>query len=205
MAKLHFKYGVMGSSKSADALITAYRYVSQGKKPLLLTSSFDNRFKTGYIKSRAIEQSAAAMTVSPEDNIKTIVGDFILKNHCLPDVIISDETQFFTKEQIWQLVLLSKYTENIPVIAYGLRTDFKGDLFEGSKWLLAWADEIAEIPTTCQCGSKARMVIRKVNGEPVFEGEQIQIGDIEYESVCLKCFTKLKVIHERDNRSGSYE
>ena len=200
MAKLHFKYGVMGSSKSADALITAHRYMSQEKNPLLITSSFDNRFKAGHIKSRAIEQSMPATAISPEDDI----GFLFKKQDFIPDVIIVDEAQFFTKKHIWQLVLLCK-TQNIPVIAYGLRTDFKGELFEGSMWLLAWADEIAEVPTTCSCGSKARMVLRKVNGKPVFEGEQVQIGDIEYESVCLKCFTELKVEYDKNRTEGYYE
>jgi thymidine kinase len=191
MSKIHFKYGVMGSAKSADALITAHRSKSQNKKVLLLTSSFDDRFQIGKIKSRAIVEPMEAIPVSHAMSMFNIVAQFIIKNLQEPDVIIVDESQFFTKEQIWDLVKICK-GNSIPVICYGLRTDFKGDLFEGSQWLLAWADDIQEIPTTCSCGSKARMVLRKVDGKPVFDGEQVMIGDIEYESVCLKCFVETK-------------
>lgn len=178
MAKLYFRYGSMGSSKTANALMVKYNYEERGQNVILVKPEIDTRDDEGIIKSR-MGLKAPVVTISKDKNIIELI-DIYKKVDC----IIVDEAQFLNKQQVHQLcTLVDDY--NIPVICYGLRTDFIGNLFEGSQWLLALADSIEEVKTVCFCGKKAIMNMRLNDGEPVFEGEQVQIGGNEsYIAVC---------------------
>ncbi|WP_442601885.1 thymidine kinase [Paenibacillus sp. KN14-4R] len=183
MAKLYFRYGTMNSGKSIEVLRTAHNYEEQGKKVLLFTPSVDDRSGVGTVASR-IGMQKQAIVVDDLIDIRAIVQEE------KPNCIIVDEAQFLTKEQVNQFVLIVDEL-NIPVIAYGLRADFLGELFEGSYQLLALADKIEEIKTVCwYCDSKATMNMRTEGGKPIFHGNQIQIGGNEaYLPVCRKCYT----------------
>lgn len=175
MAKLSFRYGAMGSSKTANALMLKYNLEEKGKRVALLKPKLENRDGATIIKSRIGLYSECMY-----------VEDFIEKNPTDYDCIIVDEAQFLTKEQVDYLA--SKVdVEEIPVICFGLKTDFQGNLFTGSKRLLELADKIEEIPTACWCGKKARFNARIVNGKVVTTGEQIQLGGNEsYTALCRK-------------------
>lgn len=180
MAKLYFRYGAMGSSKTANALMVAYNYTERGKKPLLAKPSTDTR-EVGVIHSRiGLEQPC----ISVEKLVK--MPDEGLKGY---DCIIIDEVQFCKKSDIEFLVHFVDDLE-IPVICYGLRTDFQHNLFEGSKWLLAWADVIEEIKTVCWCGKAASCNARiDAKGRIIRNGEQVMVGANEsYISLCRKHF-----------------
>ena len=186
MAKLYFNYGAMQSSKSANLLMVAHNYESQGKEVLLLTPAIDDRRDVGVIHSRVgIESYAYA--IFEEDNLLDIVNEDLkegMEIHC----ILVDESQFLTREHVIQLSEIADYF-NIPVMCYGLKNDFQNRLFEGSEALLLYADKIQEIKTICAkdcCGKKAIMNLRLNDGTPVYEGSQIQIGDEEYVPVCRK-------------------
>lgn len=186
MAKLYFNYGAMQSSKSANLLMVAHNYESQGKEVLLLTPAIDDRRDVGVIHSRVgIESYAYA--IFKEDNLLDIVNEDLkegMEIHC----ILVDESQFLTREHVIQLSEIADYF-NIPVMCYGLKNDFQNRLFEGSEALLLYADKIQEIKTICakeRCGKKAIMNLRLNDGTPVYDGEQIQIGDEEYVPVCRK-------------------
>ncbi|MGG1514004.1 thymidine kinase [Paenibacillus oryzisoli] len=182
MAKLYFRYGTMNSGKSIEVLRVAHNYEEQGKKVLLLTSVVDDRFGVGKVTSR-IGMDKAAIAVDGQLDMRA------LAERERPNCILVDEAQFLNKEQI--AVLIGIVDElDIPVIAYGLRADFMGQLFEGSNALLAAADTIEEIKTVCwYCDKKAIMNMRCKDGEPSFHGEQIQIGGNEsYVPVCRKCY-----------------
>lgn len=193
MAKLYFRYGAMGSGKSIDLLKVSYNYKERGKKTLILTSSLDNRYKIGKIKSR-IGLEEAAICVSNNDSILEI-----FKSNCFDDqsinidCVLIDEVQFFNENQISELSdIVDIY--NIPVIAYGLRSDFKQELFTGSKALLSICDVIENIPVICWCGRKATTNARIFNGNIIKEGEQIQIGGNEsYISLCRKHYKENKI------------
>lgn len=181
MAKLYFKYGAMNSGKSTDLLNTRYTYIKKGMKVLCFTPKFDTRSGVGKIKNR-IGSECDAMTFTEEtffyeEDVRSILQEE--KYGC----ILVDECQFLTKQQVDQL---SEIVDNydIPVICYGLKTDFTGHLFEGSKRLLEISSDITEIKTICKCGAKAIMTARFDNGIPVNKGNQIQIGDSEYDSFC---------------------
>lgn len=179
MAQLFFKYGTMNSGKSIDILKTAHNYEEQGKKCLLFTSAIDNRTKVGEISSR-IGIAEQATPVYKETNIFELVK----KEEDIACVLI-DEAQFLKHEHVIQLTQIVDEL-NIPVMAWGLKNDFQNHLFEGSENLLIYADKIEEIKTICWfCHKKATMQVRLVDGKPVYEGEQIQIGGNEsYLSVC---------------------
>ncbi|MCR4787765.1 MAG: thymidine kinase [Lachnospiraceae bacterium] len=185
MAKLYFKYGAMGSSKSAQALITRFNYEELGMKVWLIKPSTDDRDGADVIKSR-IGLSAKACVIRPEDSIKEM-----LKKQGHVDVIISDESQFFTPEQIDELRFIVD-EDDIPVICYGLRTDFMTRFFPGSMRLMELADSLAEIKTICACGSKAMVNARlDENGNIITEGSQVFIGGNDsYKAMCHKCWTK---------------
>lgn len=176
----------MNSGKSIEVLRTAHNYEEQGKKVLLFTPAVDNRSGVGIIASRIGMQKHAIVVKDNADMYETAREE-------RPNCIIIDEAQFLKKHHIEQLVAIVDEL-NIPVIAYGLRADFLGELFEGSYHLLALADKIEEIKTVCwHCDRKATMNMRLHNGEPVFHGEQIQIGGNEsYLPVCRKCYSLLK-------------
>ncbi|SDN37282.1 thymidine kinase [Paenibacillus sp. yr247] len=182
MAKLYFRYGTMNSGKSIEVLRVAHNYEEQGKKVLLLTSVMDDRFGVGKVVSRIGMHKMATVV---DENLDMIELARIERPNC----ILVDEAQFLNKEQVAQLIEIVDDLD-IPVIAYGLRADFMGQLFEGSDALLAAADTIEEIKTVCwYCDKKAIMNMRCKDGEPIFHGEQIQIGGNEsYVPVCRKCY-----------------
>lgn len=188
MAKLYFYYAAMNAGKSTVLLQSSHNYRERGMLTLLLTPSIDTRFAQGTITSR-IGLSEEAAIFNPADNLYDIA--LLLHNKSPLACVFIDEAQFLTKEQVFQLTEITDQL-SIPVLAYGLRTDFKGDLFPGSQALLAWADEIAELKTICHCGRKATMNMR-INqyGEVLDEGEQVLIGGNEsYISVCRLHFKR---------------
>lgn len=189
MAKLYFYYGAMGSCKTATLLTTAYNYREKGMHPLILTSSVDTRSGTNKVQSRIEGLECEANSVTGADNLYNMVRDS-LSHHAKEkiDVVLCDELQFFSEEQVEQLTDIVDIL-NIPVICYGLRADFRMKFFPGSKRLMELADEIHELKTMCICGSKATVNVRFDNGKIVSEGEQIQIGgNSTYTSMCRKCY-----------------
>lgn len=187
MAKLYFRYSTMGAGKSLDLLKTSYNYEERNKRVFLLTSSLDNRFGERKIVSR-LGISRVAHTFDRQTNIFDLIKSGYSDCAC----VLIDEAQFLTKEQVWQLTDVVDYLD-INVITYGLRSDYLGEPFEGSTYLMTLADKIEELKTICEFGDKASMNMRLLNGEPVFEGEQVQIGGNEsYLPVCRKHFKKLK-------------
>ena len=185
MAKLYFKYGAMGSSKTANALITKFNYEERGMKVWLIKPSIDTRDGAGIVKSR-IGLSASAEMITPE---RDLYAGFAEKKNC--HVIIADECQFFTVAQIDQLRRIVDEL-NIPVLCYGLRTDFLTHLFEGSRRLLEVADSVTEIKTICSCGDKAIVNARiDCTGKIVTEGGQIMLGGNDsYVAMCHRCWKK---------------
>lgn len=175
MAKLYFRYGAMGSSKTANAIMVQYNYHERGQKALMLKPKLETRDGEKTVRSRS-GLSAPCEYVEDLDTIDVSAYD------CL----IVDEAQFLTKAQVERLVRIVD-GQNVPVIAYGLRADFRGNLFEGSMWLLAWADAIEEIKTVCWCGRKATCNARIHDGRVVKDGQQILLGGNEsYVSLCRK-------------------
>lgn len=175
MAKLYFRYGAMGSSKTANAIMVQYNYHERGQNALMLKPMLDNRDGERIVGSRS-GLSAPCAYVEELDRFDLSMF------HC----IIVDEAQFLKKAQVERLVeIVDQY--NIPVICYGLRADFQGNLFEGSQWLMAWADTIEEIKTVCWCGRKATFNARVANGRVVKSGEQILLGGNEsYVALCRR-------------------
>ena len=183
MAKLYFKYGAMGSSKSAQALITKFNYEELGMSVWLIKPSIDTRDGKSAIRSRiGLHQEADA--IQPEADLCVLYRQMGKK-----DVIIADECQFFTPEQIDQLRALVD-EDNVPVLCFGLRTDFLTHLFPGSARLFEVADSITEIKTVCACGSKA-IVNARIDGEGnvITQGEQVFLGGNDaYIAMCHKCW-----------------
>ena len=183
MAKLYFKYGAMGSSKTANALITKFNYEERGMKVWLIKPSIDVRDGFSAVRSR-IGLSAEATVITPDIDLYKAFQE-------LPqyDVVIADECQFFTAEQIDQLRKIVD-TLSIPVLCYGLRTDFLTCLFPGSRRLFEVADSVTEIKTICSCGKKAIVNARiDGNGKIVTEGGQILIGGNDsYVAMCHSCW-----------------
>lgn len=186
MAKLYFKYGAMGCSKTAQALITKFNYEERGMKVLLLKPSIDTRDGATIIRSR-IGLEKEAIAVEKNENI------YDLYSSCKDEysVIIVDECQFLTKEQVDQLALIV-IDFNIPVMCFGLSTDFRTELFEGSKRLFEIAQSVQEIKSVCKCGNKATVNARlDENGNVLFKGEQVCLGGNDrYVAMCLKCWLK---------------
>lgn len=184
MAKLYFKYGAMGSSKTANALITKFNYEERGMKTWLMKPAADTRDGEDIVRSR-VGLSAKAFIVTPDMNLLKE-----LESRGQVDVIIADECQFFTEKQIDELREIVDF-KNIPVLCFGLRTDFRTKMFPGSTRLFEIADSITEIKTICSCGSKAIVNARIIDGKIVTEGEQIFLGGNEsYVSMCHKCWKK---------------
>ena len=180
MAKLYFRYGAMGSSKTANALMVHFNYEERGQKALLVKSGVDKRDGDLIIKSR-IGLKKECITL---EELMTY-NDEILHEY---NAIIVDEVQFASKEQIDKLSDIADFL-NIPVICYGLRTDFKNELFSGSERLLAIADEVEEIKTVCWCGKKATCNARYNENGIVRNGEQVMLGaNDSYISLCRKHF-----------------
>ena len=186
MAKLYFKYGAMGCSKTAQALITKFNYEERGMTVLLLKPAVDTREAAPGVRSRLGLEAPAILAPSDMDLYKLYVDEYQDK-----DVIIVDECQFLTPEQVDQLgQLVLDY--DIPVLCFGLRTDFLTHLFPGSQRLFEIAESITEIKSVCRCGSKATVNARfDDNGNVLFKGEQICIGGNDrYEAMCRKCWQK---------------
>lgn len=189
MAKLYFRYGAMGSSKTANAIMVEYNYRERGQRALMLKPRLDTRDGERMVGSRC-GLNAQCEYVDELDKLD-------VKQY---DCVIVDEAQFLTKAQVEKLVRVVDEM-NIPVICYGLRADFRGELFEGSQWLLAWADTIEEIKTVCWCGHKATCNARVVGGKIVKAGEQILLGGNEsYVALCRKHWQTGELKKQDDQR-----
>ena len=184
MAKLYFHFSTMNAGKSTVLLQAAHNYRERGMVPYLLTAQFDNRAGEGRIASR-IGIGQAADTFNPDDDLFARIE----KRQAEGPVacVFIDEAQFLSKEQVWQLARAVDDLD-VPIMCYGLRVDFRGELFPGSATLLALADEMREVRTICHCGKKATMVVRRdAEGRALSEGAQVQIGGNEtYVSLCRK-------------------
>ena len=190
MAKLYFYYSAMNAGKTTTLLQSAHNYRERGMRVAVLTPRLDNRAGNGTVASR-IGLRADAIAFDRDQDLFTLAQSDIAAHgplHCL----LVDEAQFLGKPQVWQLSEIVDRLR-IPVLCYGLRTDFRGELFEGSQYLLAWADELTEIKTICHTGSKATMTVRvDDNGYAVQDGPQVEIGGNErYVSVSRAEFKKI--------------
>ena len=185
MAKLYFKYGAMGSSKTAQALITRFNYMELGMSVWLIKPSVDTRDGADVIKSR-IGLEARAQVITPEQNI---IDEY--QKQPGHDVIIADEAQFFTPAQIDQLRQLVD-EEDIPVLCFGLRTDFLTHFFPGAQRLMELADSLTEIKTVCACGRKATVNARiDETGRIITQGDQVFLGGNDsYVAMCHKCWKR---------------
>ncbi|MAS02059.1 MAG: thymidine kinase [Gammaproteobacteria bacterium] len=191
MAKLYFNYSSMNAGKSTMLLQANHNYTERGMNAQLYTSELDTRFGNDEITSRIGLKKKSNIFTTKTD----IYSDIFNKNNeVLVDCLLIDEAQFLTKEQVAQLGMIVDKLD-IPVLAFGIRTDFQGNLFEGSKYLLAWADNLKEIKTVCHCGRKATMVLRiNDKGQVIEDGMQIEIGgEDKYVSVCRKHFFEKNV------------
>ena len=191
MAKLYFNYSSMNAGKSTMLLQANHNYIERGMNPRIYTSDLDNRFGKGEIVSRIGLKAKSNVFTSKTDIYEDVLN---IHNNSIVDCILIDEAQFLTQNQVIQLGKVVDELD-IPVLAFGIRTDFQGNLFEGSKYLLAWADNLKEIKTVCHCGRKATMVLRlNARGEVVSDGTQIEIGGEEkYVSVCRKHFIEKNI------------
>ena len=186
MAKLYFYYSAMNAGKTTALLQSSYNYRERGMNTLVLAPEFDDRFEVGKVTSR-IGIETEATTFRPDVDLLKLVEK---RNKTEPlHCVLIDEAQFLTKDQVFQLGEVTDKL-NIPVLAYGLRTDFQGEPFEGSKYLLAWSDNLKELKAICHCGTKAIMVVRfDESGNAVTEGSQIEIGGNDrYVSMCRRHF-----------------
>lgn len=186
MAKLYFYYSSMNAGKSTALLQASYNYRERGMNTLVLTPSIDDRYGKGVVTSRIGLQAEAVLVHPEEDLFKKIEALHASEAlHC----VLVDEAQFLSREQVLQLGRVCDY-QDIPVLAYGLRTDFRGEPFEGSKYLLALSDNLKEIKAICHCGSKATMVLRQdENGRAIRKGESVEIGGNDrYVSMCRRHF-----------------
>lgn len=183
MAKLYFSYAAMNAGKSTILLQAAYNYRERGMEVMLLTSALYRDADDGHISSR-IGISAKATLYTQDTDLFTLIQERMGEGRL--DAIFVDEAQFLTREQVWQLARVADHL-GMPVLAYGLRTDFRGELFEGSAALLAIADSLREVRTICECGRKATMVIRQgPDGRALTVGDQISIEKTTYVSLCRR-------------------
>jgi thymidine kinase len=186
MAKLYFYYSAMNAGKTTALLQSAHNYRERGMNPLLYTPQLDDRYEVGVIKSRIGLKSPALIFAGDSNLLEMTRAQLDERNiHC----VLVDEAQFLKRDQVYQLTEVVDEL-GIPVLCFGLRTDFQGELFEGSQYLLAWADELQELKTICHTGRKATMVVRvDEHGYAVQQGSQIEIGGNErYVSVSRKEF-----------------
>ncbi len=173
MAKLYFYYSAMNAGKTTHLLQSSYNYRERGMNTLVLSPALDNRYGEGKVTSRIGLDSPSVM-FSGKENIFNLLKKYVSQReiHC----VLVDEAQFLSKDQVYQLTEIVDQL-NIPVLAYGLRTDFQGELFTGSQYLLAWADHLKELKTICHSGKKATMVVRvDEHGRAVKSGKQVEIG-----------------------------
>ena len=195
MAKLFFNYSSMNAGKTTILLQSAHNYRERGLTPLLFTPKLDDRYGEGWIRSRIGLQARATIFTAEDDLFEITRAQLEERNiHC----VLVDEAQFLNRGQVYQLSEIVDRL-NIPVLCFGLRTDFQGELFEGSKYLLAWADQLTEIKTICHTGRKANMVVRVDDeGYALKEGAQVEIGGNErYVSVSRAEFKKVFIGGER--------
>jgi thymidine kinase len=183
LAQLFFKYGAMNSGKSIEIIKVAHNYEEQNKPVLIFTSALDNRDEVGVVSSR-VGLRRQAIPIHQETDIFEMVKSFESRPFC----VLVDEVQFLGKKHILQLTQIVDEL-GIPVMGFGLKNDFRNELFEGSKYMLLYADKIEEMKTICWfCERKATMALRVQNGKPVYSGEQIQIGgNGDYYPVCRRC------------------
>jgi thymidine kinase len=174
MAKLYFYYSAMNAGKTTTLLQSAHNYRERGMRVLIFTPRLDFRGGSGTVASR-IGLSAEGQAFESGEDLEARVRADIAKHGKL-DCVLVDEAQFLTRPQVWQLSEIVDWL-HIPVLCYGLRTDFRGELFEGSQYLLAWADELTEIKTICHSGKKATMTVRvDEQGHALQDGPQVEIG-----------------------------
>jgi thymidine kinase len=190
LAKLYFYYSAMNAGKTTMLLQSAHNYHERGLRTLLLTPRLDDRAGEGTIASR-IGLKARARAFTRDEDLSQLVRRDIAARGPLACVLV-DEAQFLAKAQVWQLAEVAD-VQGVPVLAYGLRTDFRGEPFEGSQYLLAWADNLVETKTICHTGKKATMVVRvDEHGRAVTDGPQVEIGGNErYVSVSRGEFRKI--------------
>jgi thymidine kinase len=190
MAKLYFYYSAMNAGKTTTLLQSAHNYRERGMRTLILTPQLDDRAGAGVVASRIGLRAHGRAFARTDDLLELVRGDIAANGslHC----VLVDEAQFLTRAQVWQISDVVDVLR-IPVLAYGLRTDFRGEPFQGSQYLLAWADELAEIKTICHTGKKATMVVRvDDHGRAVTEGPQVEIGGNErYVSVSRAEYKKI--------------
>lgn len=182
MAKIYFRFGAMNCGKTTALLQVAHNYEEKGMNILLIKPKIDKKGNNKIVSRLGIERKVDILLDSNDKLKETLKLNNI-------NCILVDEVQFMTKEQIKELWVISKL-KNIPVICYGLKTNFKGKLFEGSKALIEIADELDELITICKCGKRAKFNARVVNGKYVKSGEEVAIDGIEaeYEPLCGKCY-----------------
>ena len=187
MAKMYFRYGAMNCGKTTVLLQVAHNYEEQGMKILLIKPSIDKKAGTK-VSSRIGLEREVNLLLTPEETIRENLSSGNISFDNL-NCILVDEAQFLTSEQVKELWIISKLCD-IPVICYGLKVNFKGELFEGSKALLEKCDKLEEAATICKCGEKARFNARIENGEYVLEGSEVAIDGIDatYEPLCGKCY-----------------
>lgn len=201
MAKLYFYYSSMNAGKSTSLLQSSYNYRERGMNTLVLAPELDDRYGVGRVTSR-IGLEASATTFAIGDDLFRLIAACIDDEplHC----VLVDEAQFLTRDQVFQLGRVSDEL-GVPVLAYGLRTDFRGEPFEGSKYLLAWADNLNEIKAICHCGRKATMVLRLDDaGRPIRQGSQVEIGGNDrYVSMCRRHFNEQ--FHQPDEDEADHD
>lgn len=204
MAKLHFYYSAMNAGKSTTLLQSSYNYNERGMDTLLYTPIIDDRYGVGKITTR-IGLQQTAIPVDKEFDLFLSVKKYIADNPNIKCVLI-DEAQFLSKKQVEQLTYVTDFL-NMPVLAYGIRSDFRGEPFEGSVYLMAWADSLIELKTICHCGKKATMNVRiDASGRVVTEGEQVQIGGNEsYVATCRKHYRTQEVGEQKQKITETVE
>lgn len=201
MSKLYFRYGAMNCGKSTNLLQVAYNYEERGMKVIIIKPMTDTKGGNKVVSRLGVTREAN-MYLAGDRNVYTEVEGWIRENGSLHCVLV-DEVQFFKREQIDQFFEIAVKMD-IPVICYGLRTDFQMNGFEGSTRLLLLAHSLEELKTICQCGKKALLNGRKLNGKFVFEGKQVAIDNedsIEYEALCPKCYYEFKRQYEAEKVS----
>ncbi|AHI41375.1 thymidine kinase [Enterococcus faecalis] len=192
MAQLFFKYGAMNSGKTIEILKVAHNYEEQDKPVVLMTSGLDTRDGVGKVSSR-IGLRRDAIPIFEETNVFDLINDLSYKLFC----VLVDECQFLNKHHVIEFARIVDELD-IPVMAFGLKNDFRNELFEGSKYLLLYADKLEELKTICWfCHKKATMNLHYIDGKPVYEGDQVQIGGNEaYYPVCRKHYFHPKTVNE---------
>jgi thymidine kinase len=200
MSKLYFRYGAMNCGKSTNLLQVAHNYEERGMKVIIVKPMTDTKGGDKVVSRLGVTRQVDLL-IEESENVYNEVQNYIADKGKI-DCILVDEVQFFKKQHIDQLFEIAVLMD-IPVICYGLRTDFQGNGFEGSSRLLLLAHSIEELKNICECGSKAMMNGRMINGRYVFEGKQVAIDkedNIEYHALCPKCFLSLKKIYEKEHK-----